>query len=44
MTQILKHFVADFGNWKHQYNVYAMHTGEIKWSEENERKEGNCLK
>lgn len=38
MTQILKHFVADFGSWKHHYNVYAMHRGKIKWSEENERK------
>lgn len=44
MTQILKHFVADFGSWKHHYSVYAMHRGKIKWREENERKEGNCLK
>lgn len=44
MTQILKHFVASFGSWKHPYSFHGMHNGKIKWSEENERKEGNCFK
>lgn len=44
MTQIWKHFVAGFGSWKRHYSFHGMHRGKLKWSEENERKEGNCFK